>query len=287
MPLFISFGNEIVIVVILMGLLWVVFICVQIGTGGLAIRAAVRGQLLRAVIWAVICFALVGAEPLYRWNDLRQAEAAMARAAIQRDLPDFTGASVLYVPTRDLDDVSLSCQDLVQLSGADTVYLADPWFDNSSGDGVPVPDPNAPIDLLARIKGTAAIETRDYGDACVLRPGPAPERLDYLLFESRHRTVEAAFADHLNAHAPGEDYVLLDFLIAPVPDARAFQLSPETALLALFSTTRVKPSFPFNPLRSRLLYAVPMDAARFQSPVRQVVCHEAFDAPEQICWPFR
>lgn len=286
-PLFISFGPELVWALIAYGLVWLLIIAVQVTTAFMTVRCLMRGQIGRGVIWALALFALTTAEPMYRWVDNYRAEQAMNRAHILRDVPDFTGKDVLYVPSRSLDDVSLSCVDLVQLSGAKTVYLAEPWYETvSSRLPDPLAEPGDKVDLRQYIKGTAMIETRDYGDICKLEPSTPPQSLDYILIENLYGDLAPVFRPHLEAQDVTDPATHLRFLIAPVPDVTGFQLSSETTDLALFSTWRKQGAWPYSPLRQNTLRRVPRDTAAFLRPIRQSVCREAPDAIDTTCWPF-
>lgn len=283
---FISFGNEIVAALVLLGLAWFAFLALQLATGLMALRSFMQGRSVRGVIWALICFMLTSAEPLYRWYDLHRVEQAMAAAQIVREIPDFTGKVVLYVPSRGLDDISLSCGDLVTLSGAGAVYLTDPWHGDGADRDSPPQDITQPVDLLARIKGQAVTTPRDWGTACELAPSEPPSKLDYVLIENQYGDLKPAMRAHLEAAGAWEPRTRLRYLVAPVPSATAFELSADTALIVLFETRRAGFGWPYSPLSDRYLKEVPRDWREFNRPIRQTVCKEPREAPEATCWPF-
>jgi hypothetical protein len=285
--LFISFGNEIFIWLVLMGLAWLAYLALQLATGIMALRHFMQGRAVRGVIWALVCFLLTSAEPLYRWAEVHQVENAIAKAQIVRDIPDFTNKVVLYVPSRQLDDTALSCADLVSLSGASAVYLTDPWFASSYGADTAPEDITKPIDLLARIKVQAQLVQKEWGAACVLAPSEPPAALDYVLIENRYAELKPAFQAHLEDVGVWEPLTRLRYLVAPVDRPTAFELSTDTALIALFETWRAGFTWPYSPVSVRHLKEVPRDWRDFDRPIRQVVCKEPRQAPKVTCWPFQ
>lgn len=282
-PLFLTFGYEVVVGFILIGVLWLVFLLIQIGTGFLAIKAGWQGRWARAALWGVLCFILVAAFPLKLMVDVYRAEAAMEQAAIRKSLPDLSGASLLFVPSRDLDDLSFSCAELVQSSGAKVVWLAEPWRDESQ----PQVEPVASIDLLSRIEGRAVIRQESWGPSCSFQPDTAPEQVDYVLVENHYGDLKPAFRDHLERANAWEDRVKLAFFFAAVDDPRTFRMSADTAQLALFTTYRDGFGFPFSPVANRKWVDIPRDFETFEKPIRQLACRELPSADEPSCFPFR
>lgn len=285
-PAFISFGPELGVILVLLALAWLAFAVLRIATAVMAVRNALKAQWVRAVLWGGACFLLVAAVPLWKWQELRQASAAMERARIVRDVPNFTDKVVLYVPSRGLDDVGLACKDLVQRSGASTVYLTQRWVGVGQPEGADPVDPSAPIDLLAQVQGVARVTQTEYGEICTVEETSAPEAIDYVLIENAYERMSAPFAEHLNAVGADPTTTYLVYFIATVEDARAFRVTPEAAEVALFRTYADEVHFPTRLFAQNVYTDVPRDWREFERVIRQVVCREPKDAPEPTCWPF-
>lgn len=286
-PLFISLGPEGAIIAVLLGIGLILFVVLQISTGVMALRMGLQRRFWRAAIWGLVCFMMVGAVPLWKAVQLYTKEAAMERLRIERDVPDLTDKTVLYIPARGLDDAALSCVELVEISGASVVYLAERWEGIGQPAGAEPVDAHAPVNLLALIKGTARIEQLSFGKRCVLAPGAAPEAIDYVLLENKYEDMIRPFAQYLGANGVDDPWVNMAFFIGAPQDARAFVFSPQTARLALFETHADRVRFPLWILDYGRSEPVPRDWRQFRRVIRQVVCREPADATEPACHPFR
>ncbi|TKW65800.1 MAG: hypothetical protein DI616_13050 [Paracoccus denitrificans] len=242
-----------------------VYVLQALGTvlGFAAALAAFRGRYKRAVLLALAAVAaLAAAYGPGLWGEFRARSAisALESAEITRTVPNLTGKTVAYVPERQLNDVALDCEAIVNRSGAAEVYLVEPFYPpGANSDEEPV-DLTKPLDLMALIQGPAALydtppaypdwpagsdsdQRRYCGVGTDAKP---PRRIDYIVIEGGYYDATAPFADQLAVAALEGLKPRLDWFFGPVPDPNAFLLSAEGADLLRFEMSVPVHSIPYS-----------------------------------------
>lgn len=261
------------LIVFLGGLvLWYLALIVMLVVG---IRWVIGRRRLAGAALLAVAFGIYVLPSLIDQWQLRQTVRAMERAQLIRNVPDLTGKVVVLAPARDLDDLALDCQALMQDSGARIVYLTHPFRKDHERDAV---DLSVAVDLESLIVGRARLVKPDGGYSgdyrrCELVPGVMTEPPDYLLMSGAYNELAARhFRDRLSAEALRDRHVSMLWYMAPITDPAMVLVNEDQADLLLFRSSGIKPYYPYNPMISPDYVDIPANPGSLGHILRPIFC---------------